>query len=54
MPFVTYICYLNQRCAMAYLLLVTDMSYISYSGAQLEMLSTGYLLFGEALFYVGQ
>ena len=39
-PFVTYICYLSQRCAMAYLLLVTDMSYISYSGAQLEMLST--------------
>ena len=39
-PFVTYICYLSQRCAMAYLLLVTDMSHISYSGAQLEMLST--------------
>ena len=39
-PFVTYICYLNQRCAMAYLLLVTDMSHISYSAAQLEMLST--------------
>ena len=39
-PFVTYICYLSQRCAMAHLLLVTDMSYISYSKAQLEMLST--------------
>ena len=32
MPFVTYICYLSQRCAMAYLLLVTDMCYMSYTG----------------------
>ena len=46
--------FMSRRCAMAFLLLMTDMSCISYFGAQLEMLSTGYLLFGEALFYVGQ
>ena len=39
---------------MAFLLLVTDMSCISYFGAQLEMLSKGCLLFGESLLYVGQ
>ena len=32
--------FMSRRCAMAFLLLVTDMSHISSSGAQLEMLST--------------
>ena len=31
-PFVTYICYLSQRCAMPYLQLVTDMCYMSSVG----------------------
>ena len=39
-PFVTYICYLSRRCAMAYLLVVTDMCHMRYTGAQLEMFST--------------
>ena len=39
-PFVTYICYLSPGCAMAYLLVVTDMCCLSCTTHQLEMFSS--------------